>query len=57
LTLTLTGAFVTPGASATIVYTAPATSTVANAVGAAGSTTVFAATQTLGPSISIITHS
>jgi hypothetical protein len=47
--LTLTGAFVTPGASATIVYTAPATSTVANAVGAAGSTTVFAATQTLGP--------
>jgi hypothetical protein len=55
LTLTLTGAFVTPGASATIVYTAPATSTVANAVGAAGSTTVFAATQTLGPSTTIIT--
>jgi hypothetical protein len=54
--LTLTGAFVTPGASATIVYTAPATSTVANAVGAAGSTTVFAATQTLGPSTTIITH-
>ncbi|MGD0875453.1 MAG: hypothetical protein ABSA14_10755 [Acidimicrobiales bacterium] len=52
--LTLTGAFVTPGASATIVYTAPATSTVANAVGAAGSTTVFAATQTLGPSTTII---
>jgi hypothetical protein len=48
-TLTLTGAFVLPAASATIVYTAPATSTVANAVGAAGSTTVFAATQTLGP--------
>ena len=55
-TLTLTGAFVAPGPSATIVYTAPATSTVANAVGAAGSTTVFAATQTLGPSTTIITH-
>jgi hypothetical protein len=54
-TLTLTGAFVLPAASATIVYTAPATSTVANAVGAAGSTTVFAATQTLGPSTTIIT--
>ncbi len=53
--LTLTGAFVLPSASATIVYTAPATSTVANAVGAAGSTTVFAATQTLGPSTTIIT--
>jgi hypothetical protein len=49
--LTLTGAFVLAGASATLVYTAPATSTVANAVGAAGSMTVFAATQTLGPNL------
>jgi hypothetical protein len=49
--LTLTGAFVLAGASATLVYTAPAISTVANAVGAAGSTTVFAATQTLGPNL------
>ena len=53
-TLTLTGAFVAPGPSATIVYTAPATSTVANAVGAAGSTTVFAATQTIGPTAGVI---
>jgi hypothetical protein len=53
--LTLTGAFVAPGASATLVYTAPATSTVANAVGAAGSTTVFAATQTLGPNLAYFT--
>jgi len=53
-TLTLTGAFVLPALSATIVYTAPATSSVANAVGAAGSTTVFAATQTIGPAAGVI---
>jgi hypothetical protein len=51
--LTLTGAFAVYTTSATIVYTAPAASTVANAVGAAGSTTVFAATQTLGPGAAI----
>jgi hypothetical protein len=48
--LTLSGAFVTPAQpSATIVYTEPATPTTSNAVTATGSTTAFAATQTLGP--------
>jgi len=48
--LTLTGAFVTPAqASATIVYTEPATPTTSNAVTATGSTTAFSGNQTLGP--------
>jgi len=47
--LTLSGAFAAPGASATIVYTEPATPTTSNAVTATGSTTAFAATQTLAP--------
>jgi hypothetical protein len=47
--LTLGGIFNTPSGAASIVYTAPATSTTANAVYAAGTTSVFAATQTLFP--------
>ena len=38
-----------PTGAASIVYTAPATSTTANAVYAAGSTSAFAATQRLFP--------
>ena len=48
-TLVLTGVFNAATGSASIVYTAPATSTTANAVYAAGSTSAFAATQTLLP--------
>jgi hypothetical protein len=48
-TLILNGVFNTATGSASIVYTAPATSTSANAVYAAGSTSAFAATQTLLP--------
>ena len=47
--LTLTGAFAASTASASIIYTAPATSSTANAVYATGSLTDFAATQTLFP--------
>ena len=47
--LTLTGAFAASTGSASIVYTAPGASTTANAVYATGSTTDFAATQTLLP--------
>jgi hypothetical protein len=47
--LTLGGIFNTPSGAASIVYTAPATSTTANAVYAANSTSAFAATQTLFP--------
>jgi hypothetical protein len=47
--LTLTGAFATSTGSASIVYTAPGASTTANAVYATGSTTDFAASQTLLP--------
>jgi hypothetical protein len=52
--LTLTGAFSVPAPSATIVYTEPATPTTSNAVTATGTTTDFAATQTLGPSAGIL---
>jgi len=47
--LTLTGAFAASTSSASIVYTAPSASTTANAVYATGSTTDFAASQTLLP--------
>jgi hypothetical protein len=47
--LTLAGAFAASTGSASIVYTAPASSSVANAVYATGSTTDFAASQTLLP--------
>ena len=47
--LTLTGAFAASTGSASIVYTAPGASTTANAVYATGSTTDFAASQTLLP--------
>jgi hypothetical protein len=47
--LTLTGVFNAATGSASIVYTAPASSSVANAVYATGSTGDFAATQTLSP--------
>ena len=47
--LTLAGAFTGAQPSATIVYTEPAAPTASNAVTPTGSTTVFAATQTLGP--------
>jgi hypothetical protein len=46
--LTLTGQFNAPGA-ASLIYTAPVVSTTANAVSAAGSTSIFAATQTFFP--------
>ena len=46
-TLVLSGAFNAPQGSASLTYTAPATSTTSNAVYAAGSTSVFAATQTI----------
>ena len=49
IVLTLTGVFNAATGSASIVYTAPASSSVANAVYAAGSTGDFAATQTLLP--------
>ncbi len=49
LTLTLGGIFNPSTGAASIVYTAPATSTTANAVYAANSTSAFAATQTLFP--------
>jgi hypothetical protein len=49
MVLTLTGVFNAATGSASIVYTAPASSSVANAVYAAGSTGDFAATQTLLP--------
>jgi hypothetical protein len=45
--LTLTGSFTLPTGTGSIVYTAPTTSTTANAVYATSSTTDFAATQTL----------
>ncbi len=48
-TLILNGVFNAATGSASIVYTAPATSTSANAVYATGSTSAFAATQTLLP--------
>jgi hypothetical protein len=48
-TLTLTGVFNPNTGAGSIVYTAPATSTTANAVYAANSTSGFAATQTLFP--------
>jgi hypothetical protein len=47
--LTLAGAFAASTGSASIVYTAPGASTMANAVYATGSTTDFAASQTLLP--------
>jgi hypothetical protein len=47
--ITLSGVFNAPTGAASIVYTAPAVSTTANAVYAAGSTSAFAATQTLFP--------
>jgi hypothetical protein len=47
--LTLTGVFNPNTGAGSIVYTAPATSTTANAVYAANSTSGFAATQTLFP--------
>jgi hypothetical protein len=49
IVLTLTGVFNAATGSASIVYTAPTVSSVANAVYAAGSTGDFAATQTLLP--------
>jgi hypothetical protein len=49
IVLTLTGVFNAATGSASIVYTAPASSSVANAVYATGSTGDFAATQTLLP--------
>jgi hypothetical protein len=49
IVLTLTGAFAASTGSASIVYTAPGASTTANAVYATGSTTDFAASQTLLP--------
>jgi hypothetical protein len=49
MVLTLTGVFNAATGSASIVYTAPASSSVANAVYATGSTGDFAATQTLLP--------
>jgi hypothetical protein len=45
--LTLAGTFTTPTVSPSIVYTAPTTPTMGNAVFATGTTTDFAATQTL----------
>jgi hypothetical protein len=47
--LTLSGIFNVATAAASLVYTAPAVSTTANAVYAAGSTSAFAATQTFFP--------
>jgi hypothetical protein len=47
--LTLTGALNAPMGSASIVYTAPGAPTTSDAVYATGSTTDFAATQTLLP--------
>ena len=47
--LTLSGIFNPATAAASLVYTAPAVSTTANAVVAAGSTSAFAATQTFFP--------
>lgn len=47
LTLTATGGFTLPSSSATLTYTAPAAPTTTNAVYPTGSTSVFAATQTI----------
>jgi len=47
--LTLTGAFNASLGSASVIYSAPGVPTTANAVYATGSTTDFAATQTLLP--------